>query len=480
MEFKALYYPNNLTIINPMGDVGVVTLWSRQKQFTDVLNDLKIDTSANTSRIAVIGNLYGNGIPHMLRNLLFNPQIKYLLVCGHDLSNSAQELVNFLMIGIEKTIFLNQENYRIIGTNRIIDNVVSHKMLGYIEIFGTQHLSERKTEEDILTFFDKLPHQAICTKERINLPIPITQCNRYPSEPRSHVITRDTPVQAWEELIFKLVRFGYHVKLKKGKRIELQNMKVVITNPCIEPDSLKKYNFSLKQFKGYQKSILDSELNGSDYTYGNRMRNYFIHDTATIDGLDVCIERLTEDRETRHAYLSLWDSNRDLSEGHGCPCMVSVFFRIFEDKLTLTATFRTHNAKDAWLENVYGLMAIQEYVAVKVKVYTGAIIVLSHSVSIDNDVLPQSKMIAKNFRKDMVIDPNGNFTITKDYDTMELVVEQSYHGTLIKVYRGKTDLDITRQMVKDCAISDISHALYIGKELSKESAELNASCMRIG
>ena len=48
-------------------------------------------------------------------------------------------------------------------------------------------------------------------------------------------------------------------------------------------------------------------------------------------------------------------------EGH--PCLVSLYFRKFEGKLTLSATFRTHNAMDAYPMNLYGLMAIQSWVA---------------------------------------------------------------------------------------------------------------------
>ncbi len=46
--------------------------------------------------------------------------------------------------------------------------------------------------------------------------------------------------------------------------------------------------------------------------------------------------------------MALWDNARDLTVKEGRPCLVSLFFRKFEGKLTLSATFRTHNAMDAW------------------------------------------------------------------------------------------------------------------------------------
>src|SRR4051794_30145075 len=68
MKFEPLYYSDRLHLVNPSGDVGVVTLWSQVKQVRALLEGLEIDLSPETSRIAVIANLYGNGFPHMLRN----------------------------------------------------------------------------------------------------------------------------------------------------------------------------------------------------------------------------------------------------------------------------------------------------------------------------------------------------------------------------------------------------------------------------
>ena len=63
--------------------------------------------------------------------------------------------------------------------------------------------------------------------------------------------------------------------------------------------------------------------------------------------LAACADRLKKDPEDRKSYVALWDTARDLTVKEGRPCLVSLFFRKFEGKLTLSATFRTHNAMDA-------------------------------------------------------------------------------------------------------------------------------------
>jgi len=339
-----------------------------------------------------------------------------------------------------------------------------------VNVISFGKLGDDKTRQGLSEYFRTLPPKLPCNNERINIPIPKPEVQRYPSEPRNHHFIRSTPLEAWQELIFRLVRFGHQTLLKKGERLELQNVKIVVEQPAEESaETLSKYGFSLAHFKQYQQHILSSSLRGQPYTYGNRLRNYFSHSGKVVDSLEAITQILKKDPESRHAYMSLWDSGRDLMEGHGCPCLVSIFFRQFEKKLTLTATFRTHNAMDAWLENLYGLMALQKYVADNIDTQPGAITVFSHSISISSDVLDKAKIIANNinnhtFRHDY----NGNFVVTVDHDNQEIVVQHYYAGSPIAEYRGKNAEAIEKQLTKDCAISEISHALYLGREITKK------------
>ena len=242
-------------------------------------------------------------------------------------------------------------------------------------------------------------------------PIPEPTVTRFPTEPRSHTIVRDTPMEAWSEMIFRLFRFGHRnmVAKKSGPegRVELQNIKAIVENPQEEPDEiLQQYGFSLEKFQGYQQRILDPEKPSDlGYTYGNRLRGYFRRDGKLVDSLEIAGQRLKEKPESRHAYIALWDNTRDLPEGTDTPCFVSAFFRKFDGKLTLTATFRSHNAMEAWPENVYGLIAIQRFVAEKAGMEPGPLTVFSHSISIDVSSLEKARKIATSKESDEVYDP---------------------------------------------------------------------------
>src|ERR1035438_1053577 len=269
MRFEALYYADRLKLINPSGDVGIVTLWSLVDVVSGVLGEAGIDFSAESSRVAVIAHLYGNGLPQMLRNLLWNPQLQHIIILGKNLSGSKEWLLGFFEQGLEAVDFLGTPAYRIKGTSFILDGKVVPEHFAqklHFAVFGD--VCDPVTSEGIRSFLGSLPPLDDCPPERVSPPpfeeIPVT---RFPSEPRSHTIVRSTPLDAWRELIFRLFRFGHRNKVAKhgadgqptqSERIELQNVKVVVEDPRAETDdALAQYGFEGSRFREYQESILN-------------------------------------------------------------------------------------------------------------------------------------------------------------------------------------------------------------------------------
>jgi thymidylate synthase len=497
MEFKALHFADRLTVINPQGTIGVVTLWSKVDYVIDRFRQAGVDLDPATSPIAVFGTLYGNGLREMLRNLLYNPQIRALLICGHDRSGSRQELTNFFHKGLEivqeaNISYLAEHGlvtnpYRIKGTRRLIDGLVQPELFHIppkIEWLGdpTKTIILGKPDEtEILTrirvFIENFKNRERRALEqsvgRMTRPLPQVETLYFPSNPRAHQIVQESPLDAWLELVFLITRFGRRVRLKKGERLELQNVKVVVEKPeSYEKfgDRLRAVNIDPGKIGQYYMEFLDAELRPDEsYTYGNRLRTKF-----GIDAVEVMAARLKEDPEDRKAYFALWDSREDLTGKGSCPCFVSAFFRKFEERLTLTATFRTHNALDAWLLNFYGLMAFQsavaKKVAEKVEIAPGAITVFSHSISIDPKELDRAIMVAEKRKWKMHLDPMGYFRIT--LDGKEIMVEHRFEDVTLTEYRGKTAVSLQHQIARDVALSDINHAIYLGRQLAKAEMAL--------
>ena len=420
----------------------------------------------------------------MLRNLLYNPQIQTLLICGHDRSGSLRELRNFFDYGLEP-VELSLVSYRspspgieiaparISETNRIIDDLVKPENICTETSpglwLGRPPMQDEDTfEHDKSTFSTSLAVQTCATRvERRKIPLPEVEVQYFPSNPRGHVVVRDTPIEAWKEVLYLLTRFGRRVTLKKGDRLELQHVKVVVEQPEFEAEKeLQAVNIAPEKLRRYQEDILRGELRPDEtYNYGHRLRAYF-----GLDTLEACADRLKADPEDRKSYVALWDTARDLTVKEGRPCLVSLFFRKFEGKLTLSATFRTHNAMDAWLLNVYGLMAIQAWVAEKAGLAPGAIMVISHSLGLDPQELDRAMLIIGKRPFKVRLDPMGYFRIT--LDGKEILVEHRFEDVTLREYRGKTAASLQHQIARDVAVSDINHAIYLGRQLAKAEMAL--------
>jgi thymidylate synthase len=483
MEFKALHFADRLTVINPQGSIGVVTLWSKVDYVIERFRRAGVDLDPATSPIAVFGTLYGNGLREMLRNLLYNPQIQTLFICGNNRSGSREELQKFFELGLEPVntslvqyrppaVGIQVGPARIRETRRIIDDLVQPELFATIpELIWLEDTNEEQIGTEIFksllaTWKPKSANQL----ERRQVPLPEVEVQYFPSNPRGHVVVRDTPIDAWKELLYLLTRFGRRVNLKRGDRLELQHVKVVIEKPEFAAEKeLHEVNIAPEKLRRYQADILRGELRPDEtYNYGHRLRSYF-----GLDTLAACADRLKVDPEDRKSYVALWDSARDLTVKEGHPCLVSLFCRKFEGRLTLSAAFRTHNAMDAWLLNVYGLMAIQAWVAGEAGLAPGAIVVVSHSLGLDPRELDRALMIMGKRPFKVNLDPMGYFRIT--LDGKEILVEHRFEDVTLREYRGNTAVYLQYQIARDVALSDINHAIYLGRQLAKAEMALKSS-----
>ena len=495
MRFQALYYPERLHELNPWGDVGLITLWS---PFTAIERKLQADAplllDPSSSRIAVIANLYGDGMFAMFCNLLFNPQIRHLVAIGQDLGLGASaEIQAFLQRGLEDAVLLGQPVKRVPGTLRSFPVVAEfdvERLRRQLSFHDLGKLSTPALADRLQSLLAALPSEPLVCGDRLQVSMPRTSAvEQRPSLLSAHQVVRAHPLACWRELTVRVVRFGRRTQLAKGPRLELDNARAVITAPEEEsPAALATYGFDLERFHEYQRAILDPALpEGIAYSYGNRLRGYFDLG-STHDALELVIERLREDSRSRRAYATLWDNRADLADidsSGSKPCLTTLFFRDTEDGLTLTATYRAHNLLTAWLENVYGLMAIQRHVAGALGRAGGPLTVISHSLGIDTrsprfalalalerDWASDDDIDPATGKRHLREDPNGYFAVSVDREAGTIVAEHRYQGVLLKRYTAARAEAIEHQVASDMAISLVSHAMWLARELARAERSL--------
>jgi thymidylate synthase len=492
-------------VVNPLGDVGVVTLWSdpvKVRRRFEEAGSAAFDPDAG--RVAVIANLYGNGMYAMFCNLLHNPQIRHLVAVGLDRGlPTCAEIEAFLAVGTEDDVVLGVPVQRVRGTGRIFP---AHEAFAEARLrdsltFRFLGRADRGVVERFSTYLDDLPvpdapaPAGAPDAERITVPLELSIGEDHvhrPSELHAHQVVRRRPISCWKELVTRVVRFGHPVTLGSGEqRLELLNAKVVITEPAREPaDVLRAYGFDLEDLLAYEAAMLRDDPPEGDiaYTYGNRLFGYFDQGDGSTRALDSIVSHLEVNPESRQAYLSLWDTAHDLPPGRvrAAPCLATLHFRRSGGRLTMSATYRVHNLLSAWLKNAYGLMAVQRHVAERVGMEPGALTIVSHSLGINPAepgyerarALADAWVTDEDFDEEtrtssLPEDPNGTFVVSVDLDTRQLIAEHwAREGLMLKRYVGTRADRLAREIIGDMAVSLPSHAMWLGGELARNEALL--------
>ncbi|MCF7872355.1 DUF4346 domain-containing protein [Candidatus Woesearchaeota archaeon] len=196
-----VYYADTVHLSNKGSNVGVVCLWTKKERLIEKL-------SGNS--YCFIGQLYSKeyGLQILLRNLLANNQIRYLVVTGIDLNDSAQALINFFEFGID-------ENNKILGTDVFLDSKIKIEHVDIIrkrvKLVDLRDISIDEVDRE-LTKLKTLE----CSGEEILIDLPEIQPPiRYPTDFSGFKIRGIDFFRAFRFLLKNILRFGIYDSDKK-------------------------------------------------------------------------------------------------------------------------------------------------------------------------------------------------------------------------------------------------------------------------
>ncbi len=452
-----IYYKDLLKIGNLDSTVGIATGWTIcDKIVTDIPKNL----------YAVAGQLYTkNGINFLVRNLLANKKIRFLLVCGQDRGGSEEEIAKLWSMGDIPS--LEKEIDRA-SVKKMIENV------SLINLSGEENIS---TIMETLTSLDQnLPAYG----EREEFPEAKQEeggellCH-FPTDPSVFKVRGKTVAETWLKILKTVMRFGEVKETDSMKMKEILNLSAVVEAEDPDKFFIPEYlGFDSQKLEAYLPQILTKEkFEGLHYTYGYRLGAHF-----EIDQIEKIIEKLRLDPNAREALAVLFDPKIDIKAEHR-PCIVLVQALRNQGKLNFNVYVRSHDLFGGWPLNAFGLRKLHQKIAKESGLELGSLTLVSASAHIyDFNWQEAEKIVKANDHFVFETDPRGYFEISID-EQKNLILAKHFSpdGHLLKTFEQsvstpKAALAIGRQISAELSLSLIDHALDLGIELQKAESAL--------
>jgi thymidylate synthase len=450
------YKSDLVTIGNPNSSKGICTLWTQKD---------KILQHIDNNNFIVAGQCYSHqdGINLILRQVLANKKIHYIIICGTDITGTGETLIALKENGI------NQER-KIIGPHESI--IEPEIPLDAIERFRTNvQIIDKRDNKDWESFNDFL----ISLEDREPWGDPEVYERKIPEPPKSSpsertgfIIRNEKIGDAWLDILDTILKFGHVKRSQYGEdQQEIVALTTIITNEDSENVDWKHFfKFSREHLEEYILTLTTAEIPlGLNYSYGNRLREHF-----GVDQIDSMIKQLKGAIFSRRAVGVTWNVPKDHDNAHS-PCL-DLIQALVQDKLTLTAYFRSNDMFEAWPKNAFALRAVQYEIANALNVPVGDLIIISNSAHIyERDWARSEEVIETNLKHEFKLDPRGNLLISIEDDKIKLT-HLSPEGIQIGQYNAKSAKEAYRLLKKNQVISQTDHAFDVGGELAKAEIAL--------
>jgi thymidylate synthase len=473
--YKPEYKPNQLKY--GAGAIAVITGWTVKESVAKKLD---------AEKYAVVGQLYSptRGINFLVRNLLLNPHVRCLLLLSatkeDENARGCECLNDFFVNGFTRGRDPNGTECWVIDspTPGYIDIEIDEADLNLLryKVSCTLHQSA----DSLLFNFDVISqhtYQSNPYADPKSYPIRVSNPVVLPGPRYGHRIEGRTIAETWVKIIHRIKTTGtIRPTGYDGSWQELIDLVAIVTD---EPDN---FYFPEPNYLPVDRDFIDSYLpqvlddapyqEGVKYTYGQRIRSHFERDQV-----EQVINKLVGEIDAASAVINLWDV-KDHEKG-GSPCLNHIWLRVVDNELSMTATFRSNDMFSAWPSNAMGLRALQKHIKDEIakrsdyKLTLGPLITISQSAHIYDDCWENADLlIAKQYKQIVVAnrdysDPSGNFLISVEGKDIIVVQTTPGAGLEVKEFKGKSPLNLIREICSSSPALNPDHAGYLGIELQK-------------
>ncbi len=463
-----LFFSESMVIGNADSSVAICTLWTQPGMI-----------KADSDSFAVKGNLYsGNGIRYLARNLLANPKIRYLVVCGNDRTGSGDDIVSLFNQGIGK-------DGRIPGSNTMLDPKLTPGLVDRLRK-NVQLIDMRGDEAGVSKRILALP-----PKPAYSDPIVVEESKEGAAGIEARDVSgfrveEESIGRAWLRAIDMVMKFGESKQSEHGmKQKEALNMMCIVGG---KDDGIAEWMpFAKEELDKYYETFFGTGSGkGLSYTYGKRLFGYIVpgserkweHEArTTFDQIQNAIRHLKKAPHTRRAAAFTWYVHED-SMSENPPCLTQITWSIKYGRLYQTAVFRSHDMFGGWPMNAYALRELQNRMAGELKTEPGPLTIISNSAHIyENNFGQAAEILRRHYsgRSMPMLDDRLGYFMIKLADGKISVQHHLPDGrpTGFK-FTGKDSTGLFRKILHENLVSRLDHAAYLGKELARAEEALRS------
>lgn len=451
METWPIEYSDQLIIGSIDNNIGICCLWSSKTRLQSMLS---------SNDYAVIGNLYSRaGINALIRNILANPLIRYLVITGRSLTDSDQALLKFFSNGVDA-------DFRVVDSGAQIERDLSLEALNdvrenvqLIDLRGTLNF-----KEDFVRISDGLSTLPPFAKPR-RFPKTPPATLVFPSEFNGFIVRQRTICDAWTEAIWTVMTFGSTSPTDYGlEQKEILALLSIIENPAAGLDSAPHWSpFTNEDASSYVEKFFDPQKNTEvEYNYGYRLQTYW-----GSDQIESIAAELARSGHSRRAIATLWDPAKD-SKSADPVCLTTLQAIMRGGKLHLMTYVRSNDMFRAYPLNAAALAALQMRIASHLdSAEVGPLEILSYSAHIYSDcwqACQPALLEASKLRGAFQQDRRGSFVFR--IDEGQLVAEHySPHGDLVQTFKAKSGKELTCLIAP--YVSRVDHGMYLAQEIAR-------------
>ena len=450
------YYHDKLYLGDPKSSTALVTLWTVKE---------KICHAIPAKYFSVAGQLYSKrGINFLLRNILANPSIRTIVICGRDETKSGQALLAFVKNGVDAKYQVRGADNLLIDREIPLEQVeLLRRKVKFIDLIGNDDPAK------ISAVVRRIKHRPPFARPKV-FPMPrVSTARCLPAEAGIQTVRGRSVSTVWPALLRRLMRFGVESRHFHGSQVkEIFNLTAVVTGEnSSKPKLIPEFGFNATELKSYIKNFLSPVKGKEEYTYGSRMRDF-----RGINQVDEMARKIKGYPNDRGALSVLWDPTTD-NAPRKVPCLSLVQANGEGDKLHITAYFRSNDMFNGWPRNALALRALQAELARKTGMKVGWLTTISNCAHIYENEWQLAESVVKKYSTASAFEPDPRGDVLVEVHGGKIAVTHLAPGGQILhdwSFDGQTKnaaLKIIKELQRQEVFSDVYHSAYLGAEIQR-------------